>query len=81
VVRVEPRRDETQFVVVDTGCGIEADSLPHIFDRYWRTTETKGGTGLGLYIAKAIVEAHGGRISVESTLGAGSTFTFTLPAA
>ena len=64
--------------VVDQGCGIREDHLRHVFDRYWHLPG-KGGTGLGLAIAKGIVEAHGGRIGVESALGRGSSFWFTLP--
>lgn len=67
--------------VSDTGGGIPAEHLPRIFDRYWhaRRQSRTVGTGLGLAIARGIVEAHGGTISVESTLGVGTTFTFTLP--
>jgi signal transduction histidine kinase len=54
--------------------------VPHLFDQYWKGTPSKG-SGLGLYIAKGIVEAHGGRIWVETTPGGGSTFRFTLPVA
>ena len=70
------------FSVSDTGPGIPLADLPHIFDRFWQARRTAGlGTGLGLSIAKGIVEAHGGRILVESKLGHGSTFRFTVPVA
>lgn len=67
--------------VRDTGSGIPAEDLPFIFDRWWhaRRSAKKAGTGLGLAIAKGIVEAHGGQIAARSTVGEGSTFTFTLP--
>jgi PAS domain S-box-containing protein len=67
--------------VRDTGSGIPAEHLPYIFDRWWhaRRSAKKAGTGLGLAITKGIVEAHGGRIVAQSTIGEGSTFTFTLP--
>ena len=66
--------------VEDRGPGISAGDLPHIFERYWHTkTALGGGTGLGLFISKAIVEAHGGRIWAESRPGAGTTFHITLP--
>jgi signal transduction histidine kinase len=68
-----------EVVVADTGVGIEAEDLPRIFDRFWRSRGRGKGTGLGLAIAKGLVEAHGGRIQVDSTPGVGSTFTFTLP--
>lgn len=68
------------FTVEDTGGGISADDLPHVFDRFWQAQKKRGGAGLGLSIAKAIVEAHGGSIGVASTLGAGARFHFTLPA-
>jgi two-component system phosphate regulon sensor histidine kinase PhoR len=67
----------------DTGRGIPADELPHLFEKYRRVREAKRteGTGLGLFIAKTIVEAHGGDIRVESAPGVGSTFTLLLPLA
>lgn len=70
--------------VADTGIGIPADELPHLFSRFYRAPEAQRqairGAGLGLYVAKAIVEAHGGRIGVESQPGRGSIFWFALPA-
>jgi signal transduction histidine kinase len=67
--------------VSDTGKGISPQDVERVFDRHWRgRDEASKGTGLGLFIAKGIVEAHGGRIWVESALGKGSTFFFTLPA-
>ncbi|MDI3284558.1 ATP-binding protein [Polyangium sp. 15x6] len=66
--------------VADTGPGIKQEDVPRLFDRYWRPRAVRGaGTGLGLYIVKGIVEAHGGTVSVDSKLGAGTTFSFTLP--
>jgi PAS domain S-box-containing protein len=70
------------FSVTDTGGGIEAEHLPLVFDRFWQATRTaRLGAGLGLPIAKGIVEAHGGRIGVESTQGRGTTVWFTIPQA
>jgi signal transduction histidine kinase len=81
-VRAEPRGDDALFAVADTGSGIPPEQLPFIFDRFWQAGETaRAGTGLGLTIAKGFVEAHGGKIWVESRLGAGTTFSFTLPLA
>jgi PAS domain S-box-containing protein len=81
-VRVEPRDQEVWFFVTDTGPGIPEDQLPRLFDRYWQAKRTaRLGTGLGLTIAKGIIEAQDGRIGVESQLGVGSTFFFTLPRA
>ena len=69
--------------VTDTGEGIPPEDLPLIFERFYRVdksrTRTTGGSGLGLTIAKRLIEAHGGKISVDSKLGKGSTFSFTLP--
>jgi signal transduction histidine kinase len=68
------------FSVADTGPGIPPDEVTHLFDRFWQArTNDRRGVGLGLTIARGIVEAHGGRIWVESQLGEGSTFFFTLP--
>jgi PAS domain S-box-containing protein len=73
---------EVRFAVIDTGPGIPAEQLPHIFGRFWQAkTSDRRGIGLGLAIAKGIVEGHNGRIWVESHVGLGSTFYFTLPAA
>jgi len=70
-----------QVSVSDRGPGIPAADLPRVFKKFFRTDEGRPtGSGLGLYIAKGIVEAHGGRMTVTSTVGEGSTFTFTLPA-
>jgi two-component system, chemotaxis family, sensor kinase Cph1 len=81
-VRIEARRmdDAVCCSVADTGVGIPADQVDHVFERYWKgKAEGREGTGLGLYIAKGIVEAHGGRIWVESRVGQGSRFSFTVP--
>jgi signal transduction histidine kinase len=73
------------LVVADTGEGIPADALPHVFDRFYRgeasRSQQDGESGLGLAIAKSIVEAHGGTIAAASTPGQGTTFTITLPGA
>jgi signal transduction histidine kinase len=70
------------FWVQDTGAGIAEEDLPHVFERLWQGARgTRHGAGLGLPIVKGIVEAHGGHIWVESKLGAGSTFFFTIPTA
>ncbi len=74
-----------EIIVRDTGIGIPPEALPRIFDRFYRVDPARsreiGGAGLGLCIAQTIAEAHGGRIDVESTPGAGSTFTIVLPLA
>ena len=73
---------EVRFGVIDTGPGIPPEQVPHIFGRFWQAkTSDRRGIGLGLAIAKGIVEAHNGRIWVESHVGLGSTFYFTLPSA
>ncbi len=77
------RQDEVQFSVSDSGPGIAAEELPHIFERFYRGDKSRarssGGAGLGLAIAQALVLAHGGRIWAESRPGEGATFSFTLP--
>jgi signal transduction histidine kinase len=66
--------------VADTGVGIPADAVPHIFDRFYRAQRNgRKGAGLGLSIARWIAEAHGGGLTVESQVGKGSTFTLWLP--
>lgn len=79
------RRDaEIEFTVADNGSGIPTDALPHIFERFYRADPARSrkveGTGLGLAVANNIVRVHGGRISVDSTAGNGTTFTVVLPA-
>jgi PAS domain S-box-containing protein len=83
-VQAEEDKDAIRVSVSDTGRGIAREQLPHIFDRYWQTAEPairSRGAGLGLPIARGIVQAHGGRIWAESEVGKGSTFIFTLPVA
>jgi two-component system OmpR family sensor kinase len=74
-----------RIVVADTGEGIPPDDLPHVFDRFWRADRSRAretaGSGLGLAIAKHLVQAHGGEMGVESEVGRGSRFWFTLPVA
>lgn len=80
-VRAERRPGEVLFEVADSGPGIATEDQPHIFDRFRRGTGAAyAGSGLGLAIARGLVEAHGGRIWLESAPGAGSRFLFTLPA-
>ncbi|APV43814.1 two-component sensor histidine kinase [Dehalogenimonas formicexedens] len=83
VVKVERNDSGAVISVADTGIGISAEDLPHIFDRFYRVDRSRaratGGSGLGLAIVKQLVEAHGGRVRVESALGKGSTFSFSLP--
>lgn len=72
--------DAINVSVTDTGHGMPADDLAHVFDRFWQADRTRRfGTGLGLVIAKGIVESHGGTIRADSTVGRGSCFQFTLP--
>ena len=81
-LRLAPCEEGIQFTVRDNGCGIAAEAIGGIFERFSQGERTdRSGLGLGLYIAHSIVAAHGGRIWVESKLGEGSAFHFTLPVA
>ena len=88
-VLAEPTAEGVLFTVRDTGQGIAADALPHVFDRFYQISQlaatsrlgARHGAGLGLPIARGIVEAHGGRIWIESAVGEGTTVRFTAPAA
>ena len=79
IVRVIDAGPEFELQVEDTGVGIPADALPHIFDAYRQAHHARGGTGLGLTIVRAVVDAHGGRVTAESQEGKGSRFTVLLP--
>jgi signal transduction histidine kinase len=81
-VSIEALGAEARFSVSDSGPGIAREHVARIFDRFWKhETQGQKGTGLGLFIAKGIVEAHGGRTWVDSELGRGTSFCFTLPLA
>jgi signal transduction histidine kinase len=78
-IRAEPRGRQVVFAVTDTGPGIPPEDVKRIFDPYWSgQRHARKGTGLGLYITKGIVEAHGGRIRVKSEPGSGTTFFFPM---
>ncbi|MEU8637544.1 HAMP domain-containing sensor histidine kinase [Amycolatopsis sp. NPDC048633] len=82
-IHVSSTVDEVVIAVADTGTGIAAEDLPHVFDRFWRAEKSRsrqtGGSGLGLAIVRHLVQAHGGTIDVESEVDIGSTFTVRLP--
>ena len=80
-ISLERNAQNAIIAVRDKGPGIPDAELPHVFDRYWHGRTKKGGAGLGLAIAKGIIDAHGGRIAVASKQGAGAEFSFTLPLA
>ena len=80
-VGAKPSEDEVVFWVSDTGAGVAREDVSRLFDRFWQGRgAARHGAGLGLPIVKGIVEAHGGKVWVDSTPGHGSTFWFTLPA-
>ena len=80
MIAAEAVADEIRFSIRDAGCGIASSELPVLFEPYWKGKDAgKSGSGLGLFICKRIVEAHGGRIWVESEPDVGSVFVFTVP--
>ena len=83
VVTLEERGDEVVVSVTDEGQGIAREHLPRLFERFYRVDKARsrdlGGTGLGLAIVKHVAQIHGGRVSVDSVLGRGSTFRIHLP--
>ncbi len=83
IVQVSQQDQAVRFSVADTGIGIAEEDLPRVFERFYKVDRScaSSGTGLGLAIARHLVEAHGGRIWVESVAGTGSTFHFTIPLA
>ena len=85
VCAAQMRGGQVEVTVRDTGEGIPPEHLPYIFERFYRVDRSRsratGGAGLGLAIVKQLVEAHGGQIRVESEVGRGTQFTFTLPVA
>jgi PAS domain S-box-containing protein len=81
VLRVEPDGSKMRFSIEDHGPGIAAEDQEHLFDPFWQARRSQQGVGLGLPIAKAIVQAHGGSLWFETKRGVGSTFHFTLPIA
>jgi signal transduction histidine kinase len=81
-LKAAPENGRVVIKVSDTGPGIAPPDIEHLFDNFWQARNgDHRGVGLGLAIAKGVVEAHGGHIWVESQLGAGTTFSFTLPRA
>ena len=82
VLEVDEREGSALISVIDRGIGIPEADIPHVFDKFYRAKSGKkaAGLGLGLYIAKAIVEAHGGVLRLESVVGKGSKFIVALPA-
>jgi signal transduction histidine kinase len=81
LVRITSAKGEARLSVADQGPGIPTAVVPHLFERFYRGEHRAGdaGLGLGLYISRMLVNAHGGRIWVASALGSGSTFTVALP--
>jgi signal transduction histidine kinase len=84
-LRAAPIADGVRISVRDTGEGIPPEDLPYVFDRFWRGDRSRShaggaGSGLGLAIARQLVQAHGGRIGVDSAPNQGTTFTIELPA-
>lgn len=77
-IKAKRGEDDVRVAVIDTGKGIDAEDLPHVFDRFYKSADSRG-TGLGLAIAKSLIEAHGGEMSATSEIGKGATISFSLP--
>jgi signal transduction histidine kinase len=77
-VQVRQEAGRLSLAVEDSGSGISAEDLPHVFDRFYKS-KSSAGSGLGLTIAKHLVEAHGGEIVAQSAAGQGTSLRFTLP--
>lgn len=76
-MKSERRNEDVAIEVIDSGCGIEHKDLPFVFERFYKGKD--GGLGLGLTIVRELVEAHGGRVDVQSEYGRGSSFSVILP--
>ena len=81
LIKAEPDGAFVKVTVKDTGCGISAEDMPHIWERYYKGKHSETGTGLGLFICKFVIGSHGGTIRAESEPGKGTAFIFTLPVA
>ena len=78
-VSVRPVDQTVEITVADTGIGLSSDEVEHVFDRYYRSSHPRGGSGLGLSISRELVRLHGGDVALSSEKGKGSTFVVTLP--
>ena len=84
-IRIAPEKGKVRISIFDEGQTISKEDIPYVFDRFYKTDKSRGldksGVGLGLYICKTIIDAHGEKLTVTSEEGRGCTFSFTLPAA
>jgi len=83
LIEVKDEEEQTRISVIDSGCGIDETEIDYVFERFYRTDKSRhsntGGAGLGLNVAKTLVEQHGGKIGIESRLGEGTKVWFTIP--
>lgn len=78
-VATATEQDSAKLTVADTGCGIEAEDLPHVTEKFYKASTGQGGSGLGLAICKEIIELHGGQLTIDSERGAGTIVTIRVP--